>query len=127
MRRLPLALCASLSLLATAAGAQTLQPAMLSVGDGQAVHIALSGPVRDIVVGDPQIADVSLVNERTLVVMGKKPGATTVLAFDANGRTLADRQVMVTAASGAVTVQRGPIASTYACGDSCTKLNPDAR
>ncbi|MBC7667823.1 MAG: pilus assembly protein N-terminal domain-containing protein [Gemmatimonadaceae bacterium] len=129
MRRLPLAFCVCLSLLAGVASAQPLagQSRTLSIGDGEAVRITLSGPVRDIVVGDPQVADVSLVNDRTLVVMGKKPGATTLLAFDAGGHTLADRQVMVTEASSeAVIVQRGVVASIYACGDRCSKLGGDA-
>lgn len=126
MRRSPLALCACLSLLAaTAATAQTpaAPSAALSVGAGQAARITLAAPVRDLVVGDPTVADVSLVNERTLVVLGKKAGATTVLAFDARGRALADRQVVVTdIPDQAVIVQRGVAASTYACGHRCSLL-----
>ena len=126
MRRLSLALCACLSLGATAADAQSLAspPASpLSVSAGQAARISLGAPVRDVVVGDPAVADVSLINERTLVIMGKKPGATTVMAFDARGQTLADRQVVVSGVpAGTVVVQRGPVASTYACGDGCSQL-----
>ena len=126
MRRLSLALCACLSLGATAAGAQS--PASpLSVSAGQAARISLGAPVRDVVVGDPAVADVSLVNERTLVILGKKAGATTVMAFDAGGQTLADRQVVVSdIPAGAVVVQRGAAASTYACGDRCSLLAPPA-
>jgi Flp pilus assembly secretin CpaC len=69
------------------------------------------------------VADVSLVNERTLVVLGKKAGATTILAFDARGRALADRDVVVSdVPTQAVVVQRGVTASTYACGDRCSLL-----
>jgi hypothetical protein len=83
--------------------------------------------VRDIVVGDPTVADVSLVNERTLVVLGKKAGATTVLAFDARGRTLADRDVVVSnVPTQAVVFQRGATAATYACGDRCSLLSVTA-
>ncbi len=123
MRRLTLAFCACLSLspaLAMAGG----PAAPLSVSAGSAARLALSAPVRDIVVGDPSVADVSLVNERTLVVLGKKAGATTVLAFDAQGRPLAERDIVVSAISGqAVVVQRGVAASTYACGDRCSLLS----
>jgi Flp pilus assembly secretin CpaC len=126
MRRLTLAFCACLSLGATAASAQiqAARPAALSVSTGQAAHISLAAPVRDIVVGDPTVADVSIVNERTLVVLGKKAGATTLLAFDARGRPLADRQVVVSDISDqAVVVQRGVATSTYACGERCSKLS----
>jgi Flp pilus assembly secretin CpaC len=122
MRRLTLAFCACLSLGVTAAAAQ-IPAASLSVSAGQAMRISLSAPVRDIVVGDPTVADVSLVNDRTLIVMGKKAGATTLLAFDAGGRPLADRQIVVSdIPDQAVVVQRGVTASAYACGDRCSQL-----
>ncbi|KQY35564.1 pilus assembly protein CpaC [Caulobacter sp. Root487D2Y] len=123
MRPLTLALCAGLSLsIATVALADS-PAAPLSVSAGAAARIVLSGPVRDIVVGDPSVADVSLVNERTLVVLGKKAGATTILAFDARGRALADRDVVVSdVPTQAVVVQRGLSAATYACGDRCSLL-----
>lgn len=75
-------------------------------------------------VGDPTVADVSLVNERILVVLGKKAGATTLMAFDGQGRALADRDVMVSnVPSQAVIIQRGLSAATYACGDRCSLLS----
>lgn len=121
MRRLPLALAAVFAFAGAAAHAENL-----AVPAGQAVRIGLSGAVRDVVVGDPTIADVSVVNERTLVVMGKRAGVTTMLAFDAAGRSLADRQVVVAeTGSGTVTVYRGATASAnYACDDQCTRLTP---
>lgn len=127
MRRLTLALCAGLSLsIATVAVADSPSEP-LSVSAGAAARIVLSAPVRDIVVGDPAVADVSLVNDRTLVVMGKKAGATTVLAFDARGRALADRDVVVSdIPTQAVVVQRGASAATYACGDRCSLLSATA-
>ncbi|MBO9559033.1 MAG: pilus assembly protein N-terminal domain-containing protein [Caulobacter sp.] len=121
MRRLTLAFCAGLSLsVATAA----LADSPLSVSSGGAARITLSAPVRDIVVGDPAVADVSLVNDRTLVVMGKKAGATTVMVFDARGRALTDRDVVVSdIPTSAVIVQRGTSSATYACGDRCSLLS----
>lgn len=129
MRRLPLAFLACMSLGATVAVAQpqaAVRSTSLSVAAGEALQIALSGPVRDVVVGDPTVADVSVINERTLVVLGKKTGSTTLLAFDAGGRTLTSRQVVVSSTpSQAVIVQRGPAASTYACGDRCSVLTAE--
>ena len=122
MRRLTLALCACLSLAATAASAQSAS-APLTVSAGQAARITLSAPARDIVVGDPTVADVSLVNDRTLVILAKKVGATTVMAFDARGQALADRQVVVSdVPAGGVIVQRGGATSAYACGATCSPL-----
>jgi Flp pilus assembly secretin CpaC len=129
MRRLSLAFCAALSLSAAAANAQVLpisQGQALNVGAGQATRIHLSAPARDIVVGDPTVADVNLIDERTVVVLGKKVGATTLLAFDARGRSLADRQIMVSdTPDQAVVVHRGVAASTYACANRCSKMGGD--
>jgi Flp pilus assembly secretin CpaC len=124
MRRLTLALCAGLSLSAASVAVADSPAAPLTVSAGSAARITLGAPVRDIVVGDPTVADVSLINERTLVVLGKKAGATTVLAFDARGRALADRAVVVSdVPAQAVIVQRGANAATYACGDRCSLLS----
>jgi len=123
MRRLTLAFCAALSLSVATVAVADSPSAPLSVSAGAAARIVLGAPVRDVVVGDPAVADVSLVNERTLIVLGKKAGATTVLAFDAQGRALADRDVVVSdVPTRAVVVQRGVNAATYACGDRCSLL-----
>jgi len=139
MRRLSLFIAAVVTLSGASASAQTLAgeasakslpataPADLSVAAGQASYVSLGGQVRDIVVGDPTVADVSVVNGRTLVVLGKRPGVTSLLAFGANGRTLTDRQVIVSEnGGGAVTVYRGPNASNYACAAQCTRLSGGA-
>ncbi|MBI1686011.1 pilus assembly protein N-terminal domain-containing protein [Caulobacter hibisci] len=135
MRRLSLAFAAFFSLCAAAATAQAASPAAaptaprtLSVAAGQATTVLLNGAVRDVVVGDPQIADVSVVNDRTLVVLGKRTGVTSLFAFDAQGRTLTGGQVLVSdVAADAVTVQRGSAASTYACDGRCTTLTSAAQ
>lgn len=122
MRRLSLVLCAGLSLAGAPALAQS-SAAPLTVGAGQAARISLNAPVRDLVVGDPAVADVSLVNDRTLVILAKKVGSTTIMAFDARGQALADRQVVVSDIPvGGVVVQRGPATAAYACGATCSPL-----
>lgn len=125
MRSLPLVIAAALTLSGVTADAQTLParaPSDLPVGAGQASYVNLGGAVRDIVVGDPSIADVSVVNDRTLVVLGKRPGVTSLLAFGPNGRSIAERQIVVSDNTG-VTVYRGATASNYACGAQCTRLS----
>lgn len=121
MRRLSLALAAVLALAGASAQAQNL-----SVSAGQTANLNLGAAVRDVVVGDPLIADVSLVNERTMVVIGKRPGVTTIMAFDGAGRTVTSRQVVVSeSGEGLLTVYRGPKdAASYACGAQCSRLTP---
>jgi Flp pilus assembly secretin CpaC len=119
MRRLSLALAAVFALAGASAHAQNM-----SVGPGQATNISLGAPVRDIVVADPLVADVSLVNERTLVVMGKHPGVTAIMAFDAAGRTLTNRLVVVSDNASSLTVYRGAAATNYVCDEQCSRIAP---
>jgi Flp pilus assembly secretin CpaC len=95
----------------------------LPVVAGQASYLNLGGAVRDIVIGDPTVADISVVNQRTLIVLGKRPGVTSLMVFGPDGRPLTDRQIVVSevGASG-VTVYRGPSATNYACASQCTRV-----
>ncbi|HJV43638.1 pilus assembly protein N-terminal domain-containing protein [Caulobacter sp.] len=122
MRRFSLAIVAVLALSTAAAQAQP-RPVDLPVASGQTASLSLGEGVRDIVVGDPSVADVSVVGDRTLIVMGKRPGVTSLLAFGVGGRALASRQVVVSeVGAGAVTVYRGAAASHYACAPQCSRV-----
>lgn len=114
MRRLFLAFAAT-ALLASPALAQTL-----SVRADQAVRIALPAPAKDVAIGNPAIADVMVLDERNIVVLGKGFGTTNVIALDRGGRLILDRVVVVSAAdAGQVTVYKGTSASQYACAPRC--------
>lgn len=124
MRRFPFIFAALLAAWSVEASAQS-RP--LPVAAGQAISLSMDGALRDVVIGDPDVADVSVVSDRALVVLGKRPGVTSLLVFGPGGRPLTDRQVVVSeGGGGAVTVYRGASASTYACGRQCTRLGPPA-
>lgn len=127
MRRFSPAIAAVLALLAVAAQAQP-RPVDLPVAAGQTAYLSLGEGVRDIVIGDPSVADVSVVGDRALIVMGKRPGVTSLMAFGAGGRALASRQVVVSeVGAGAVTVYRGAAAAShYACAPQCSRLTATA-
>ena len=121
MRRLFLAFAAT-ALLASPALAQTL-----SVRADQAVRIALPAPARDVAVGNPAIADVMVLDERNIVILGKGFGTTNVIALDRSGRLILDRVVVVSAAdAGQVTVYKGTSASQYACAPRCEMTDKGA-
>jgi hypothetical protein len=61
-----------------AAHAETL---MLEVGVAEVVRT--TGKASTILLGDPSVAEVTTIDETTLVVAGKKPGRTTLIVFDA--------------------------------------------
>ena len=123
MRRLIPGLTA-VAFLAAPAMAQTLP-----VRVDQAVRVALSAPAKDVAVGNPAIADVMVLDERNILVLGKGYGTTNVVALDRGGRLILDRVVVVSAAdAGKVTVFKGTSASQYACAPRCevTEQGADA-
>jgi Flp pilus assembly secretin CpaC len=116
-----LILAAALTLAAAPALAQSI-----AVPIDQSRRIALPGAAADIAVGNPGVADVTVVDERNLLVTGKGYGVTNVLALDRAGRTLFDRMVVVSAAQeGVVSVYRGAALQQYACDTTCERASPD--
>jgi pilus assembly protein CpaC len=59
---------------------------VLSIGRGQQLN--LSTAIADIVIADPQIADVEVKTARQIYITGKGPGETTFYATDAAGKTV---------------------------------------
>lgn len=116
-----IAALASIALLA-APGAGLAQSASLSVEIDQAARVQLRGPAGSVIVGNPLIADVTVVDSNTLYITGKGYGVTEVVAVDAIGRTVFQSQVVVTAGSGSgrVRVWRGAQATEMACAASCS-------
>ena len=98
------------------------QAASLNVGIDQARRVQLRGPAGSVIVGNPQIADVTVVDANTLYITGKGYGVTEVVAVDPIGRTVFQSQIVVTAGDGdgRVRVWRGAQATEMACGSSCS-------
>ncbi len=116
MSRLSALLAAlALAVVPTAASAQTL-----NVEIDRSARVQLAGAASSVIVGNPQIADVSVVDANTLFITGKGYGVTEVVAVDGVGRTLFQREVVVTGGStGSVRVWRGGQATEMACASSC--------
>ena len=98
------------------------QSARLSVEIDQAARVQLRGAAGSVIVGNPQIADVTVVDANTLYITGKGYGVTEIVAVDAIGRTVFQSEVVVTdgAGSGRVRVWRGGQATEMACAASCS-------
>lgn len=98
------------------------QSASLNVEIDQARRVQLRGPAGSVIVGNPAIADVTVVDANTLYITGKGYGVTEVVAVDPVGRTVFQSQVVVTAGDGGgrVRVWRGAQATEMACASSCS-------
>ncbi|HZL01176.1 MAG TPA: pilus assembly protein N-terminal domain-containing protein [Caulobacteraceae bacterium] len=116
MRPIVLALAATV-LAPLGASAQSL-----SVKIDQAARLTLPRPARDVIVGNPMIADVTMLDSRHLAVTGKSFGVTNLLVVDANGRTMYNRQILISSAdAGHVQVYRAADLYNYACSPRCER------
>ncbi len=116
MRRLVLSLALAASPLACAA-------ATLGVPLDQSVRVGLPVAAHDVIVGNPTIADVTVPDQRHLVITGKAAGVTNLIVTDPNGRTIFNREIVVSASAGSrVALINGPIVVSYACAPTCAQV-----
>ncbi|HEX2561530.1 pilus assembly protein N-terminal domain-containing protein [Phenylobacterium sp.] len=112
--RLMLAAFAALVLAAPAA-AETMRIEL-----DHSTRIRLPSPARDVLLANPDVADVTMLDTRNLVVLGKAYGMTHLLVVDTAGRTIFDRNLVVSApVKGHVSLYRGPEQRNYACAPDC--------
>lgn len=121
MSRLSIAVFAAALMAAPLAAAPALaQSGALNVEIDRSARVQLNGAASSVIVGNPQIADVTVVDANTLFIVGKGYGVTEVVAVDGVGRTLFQREIVVTGGStGSVRVWRGGQATEMACSASC--------
>ena len=100
----------------------TAQSGSMNVEIDQTQRVQLRGPAGSVIVGNPAIADVTVVDANTLYITGKGNGITEIVAVDTIGRTVFQSQIVVTdgAGSGRVRVWRGGQATEMACASSCS-------
>lgn len=107
------------SLAATAFG-EVLQP-VARVRIDQATLVKIPEGVHTLVVGNPSIADVTLLKRiHTLVVTGKSFGETNVIALDGQGNQVATTEIEVSEAlHNKLLLQNGMDRMTYYCNPRC--------
>jgi pilus assembly protein CpaC len=93
--RIAAAAAAATALLAARTGPAVAQDApdetrtSVSVGVDQALAIALPSPAKTIFVANPAVADVQAHDPSRMLVLGRKPGATTIYVTDYRGAVVA--------------------------------------
>lgn len=94
-------------------------PTPLTVEVDRSRFIQMPEATRTIAVGNPAIADALVVGE-SVVLTGKAPGTTNLIAADEKGRLLINAEISVApAASGVVRVFRGTRRATLHCAPLC--------
>ncbi|MEM8632012.1 MAG: type II and III secretion system protein family protein [Pseudomonadota bacterium] len=68
---------------------------MLNVATNRAVVVESDEPFSDISIANPGIADISTLSDRTIYVLGKAPGRTTLTLLSPDGRLITNVDVQV--------------------------------
>jgi Flp pilus assembly secretin CpaC len=94
--------------------------APLNVPVDQVRKLSFSGMAASVSPGNPKIADVNIIDEQTILVVGKAPGVTNLIVLDNAGRTLFNDRIVVTVADvSGLTISRGGKVTAYACTPHC--------
>ena len=110
--------CASIAQGVAAPSAEPIQK--ITVELDRAKLMELPDQVETIVVGNPVIADVTMLKRNKLVVVtGKGFGQTNVIFLDASGQKETELLISVEEARGLLTVQRGLERESYSCLPRC--------
>jgi Flp pilus assembly secretin CpaC len=75
-----------------------------------------------LVIGNPLIADVTMLkNSQLMVITGKSFGTTNLIVLDKSGAQVGESIVTVVPAEDKVVVQRGPHRESVSCNPRCAK------
>jgi len=87
--------------------------------------VAFSQPIATVYVGNPTIADVSMIDSRHAFVLGKGFGATNIVALDADGKQVINDPISVFGHTGNIVIlHRGTQQATLTCGNARCEPSP---
>ncbi|MGO4869687.1 MAG: pilus assembly protein N-terminal domain-containing protein [Roseiarcus sp.] len=96
------------------------ETAVLSVTLDQAKIARVPEGTVTLVIGNPIVADVTMLKGAgAMVVTGKGFGETNLIALDGRGNVLDEKTVRVVPTSSTLIVQRGMERESYSCSPSC--------
>jgi hypothetical protein len=87
--------------------------------------VTFPSPVSTVYVGNPAIADVTVIDARRVFLLGKAFGTTNIVALDTNGNPTVSQRITVYGRPGStVTLHRGAAQTTFACGGARCEAAP---
>ncbi len=109
----------------TAAFTASAMAGAVSVPIDQARVVAFERPAATVFVGNPAMADVTVIDPTHVFVLGKAFGATNLIALDARGNVLANDALTVEGhVASTVTLNLGSAQQTYACASGRCEAAP---
>jgi hypothetical protein len=106
--------------LAAGASPARAETGLIAVTLDQAKIARLPQGAATLIVGNPMIADVTMLkNNNTMVITGKGFGQTNLIAIDAAGSLIEEEQIRVLPAKTVLVLQSGSSRISYACNPDC--------
>jgi len=113
--------CAALSLFTLTMGTSVFaQDYKVELNKTQVLH--LPGPASAVVIGNPEVADVSVHSQNTIFLVGRSYGETNLTVLDTHGQVILNSNVTVgqtLAADGVRLYKMGEGRQTYSCAPQC--------
>ena len=119
--------CGARVLRCSIVGAAAMVAVPCLAGDGtivavidQAKLVKIPSGTQTLVIGNPTVADVTLIKQNNLMILSPKAfGETNFIALDAGGNPVAESTIEVVAGTGSLIVQRGMDRQSYSCAPKC--------
>ena len=86
----------------------------------QARLVKIPAGTETLIIGNPTIADVTLLKQNSLMILTPKAfGATNLIALDKDGNPVAESMIQVVNGTDALVGQRGMDRQSYSCAPRC--------
>ncbi len=105
-------------------GSSALAKGGIGVASDQVKVINFPQAVATVYIGNPSIADVTMIDPNHAFLIGKNYGTTNVLALDSKGNQIFNKPVTVTAGTSLVTLHEGAAHRTFSCTTSRCEATP---
>jgi Flp pilus assembly secretin CpaC len=93
---------------------------LIAVTLDQAKIAKLPAGATTLIIGNPMIADVTMLkSNNSMVITGKGFGQTNLIAIDASGSLIEEQQIRVLPSKTLVVLQSGGSRMSYACNPDC--------
>jgi hypothetical protein len=100
-------------------------PGGVSVVMDEARVVTFNRPIATVFVGNPMIADATVIDPYHAFVLGKTFGVTNLIALSAQSQMIANQQITVAnRAGGVVTLNKGANQFSYSCTLAHCESNP---
>jgi len=100
-------------------------PTGVSVVMDQVRIVTFNRPIATVFVGNPMIADATVIDPYHAFVLGKTFGVTNLIALSAQSQTVANQTITVAnRTGGVVTLNKGASQFSYACTTAHCEANP---